>query len=169
MDREYDFDKFLVKVEVADLFLQPWSHPNRECRMSVVKSVEPPDFLAFATSLSSALSVFFDGAVQQLSTTLKTIKSGRSRLDLGFIDAHLSAAAGSLLAARRLMLLLCTLSKEETPRSHPLSRHYVSWVCCCQQLPALVFVPLLETLSESWIPIAILRTCFLFVLVFRIL
>jgi hypothetical protein len=112
MDREYDFNKFSVKIEVADLLLRLWSHPNGEARMSVVKSVGHSDLLSFASSLSTALSVFLDSAVQQVTTTLKTMQTGDSILDQPFIDAHSSAAAGGLSGARRLLLLLCTLSQE---------------------------------------------------------
>lgn len=40
------------------------------------------------------------------------MQTGDSILDQRFIDAHSSAAAGGLSGARRLLLLLCTLSQE---------------------------------------------------------
>jgi hypothetical protein len=113
MDREYDFDKFSVKNEIADLLLRLWSHPNGECRQSIVNDVKPAEFQSFASSLAAALSVFFDDAVQKMSTTIKTIRSNSGGAnDQHFIEAHSKAAASGFMGARRLFMLLCTLSAE---------------------------------------------------------
>jgi hypothetical protein len=117
MDREYDFDKFAVKAEIADLFLRLWSHPSRECRYSVVNTIEGPEFVRFASSISAAVSVYFDDAVQKLATLYKTMRNqslAAPNRDRQFIEAHSSSATGGFLGARRLLLLLCELSQEET-------------------------------------------------------
>ena len=117
MDREYDFDKFAVKAEIADLFLKLWSHPSGECRYSVVNTVEGPEFVLFASSISAAVSVYFDDAVQKLATLYKTMRSqsvAAPNRDRQFLEAHSSSATGGFLGARRLLLLLCELSQEET-------------------------------------------------------
>lgn len=117
MDREYDFDKFRVKLEVAELLLRLWRHPSGKCRESIVSGVkDPSQWIAFATSCTSALSVYLDDALQKWITTLRTLqRNGRlssMEKDQRFVEFHSSSAASGLSAARRLLLLLATLCEE---------------------------------------------------------
>ena len=121
MDVEYDFDKFSVKNEVADLLLRLWSHPNGECRQSVVTGVTRPELQSFASSLAATLSVFFDDAVQKMSTTIKTIRAAETNpggmmtaSDRHFVESHSSSASSGFMGSRRLFMLLCTLSAESS-------------------------------------------------------
>ena len=116
MDREHDFTKLGAKSKITDLILRLWSHPNGECRQSIITGLSPQELQSFVSSLMTALSMDFDDAVIKLSTVASTIRAnktqGLSRYDKAFIEQHSDGAVNELLISRRYLMLLCALSAE---------------------------------------------------------
>jgi baculoviral IAP repeat-containing protein 6 len=114
VDREDAIDKFLVKSEIADLFLRLWMHPNGECRQSVLR-VHSDRVEKFGSSISAAIGYLLDDAVHRLEDVCKDSKRRRSRFSSSnqqFIEYQSDMATSNFLSSRRLLLLLIELSKE---------------------------------------------------------
>jgi len=116
-DREASFDKYTAKLEIAELILRLWRHPNGHCRNSVV-SLPPDEIRSFVSSLSTAASVDFDfgtGALEKLYLTTKgcALRNFQGR-DRAYLDSATKQASGMLALTRRYLTLLCALSQDET-------------------------------------------------------
>lgn len=115
VDREASFDKFSVKVEIADLLLRLWGHPNGECRASILRQ-PAKEMASFASSVAAAIGYLLDDACQRFADVTKAAKRRSvpvvSRRDQAFIEAQTKGAVSGFMCARRLLLLLCRFSIE---------------------------------------------------------
>jgi hypothetical protein len=118
VDKEVAFDKFSVKVEIADLLIRLYGHPDGMFKASIL--LQPTTELAqFAVSVAAAIGYLLDDACQRFSDVTKDSKRRRatgrmvaSLRDQPFIERQTWGAVANFFCARRLMLLLCRLSLE---------------------------------------------------------
>ena len=120
VDKEASFDKFGVKVEIADLLLRLWGHPNGKCRASILRQPQQ-ELASFASSVAASIGYLLDDACQRFADVTKDSKrnvvSGlmpMAQRDQAFIERQTRSAVSGFLCGRRLVLLLCRLSMEPT-------------------------------------------------------
>ena len=117
VDREHAFDKFAVKLEIVDLFIRLWSHPNGECRKSVLK-VAPIRLAQFASSISAAIGYLLDDACLRMVDVCKFSNRPKSQFeserDKRYEETQTNAAVSNFAGARKLLLLLMKLSQEDS-------------------------------------------------------
>jgi len=118
VDKEASFDKFGVKVEIVDLLLRLWGHPNGKCRASILRQPQQ-ELASFASSVAAAVGYLLDDACQRFADVTKDSKRNKvsrfmptAQRDQAFIEAQTRGAVNGFLCGRRLLLLLCHLSME---------------------------------------------------------
>ncbi|KAL3909127.1 MAG: hypothetical protein SGARI_002755, partial [Bacillariaceae sp.] len=142
----HDFEKFSVKLELTELFVRLWSHPDGKCRQSVLNT--PPEKIArFASSISAAIGYLLDDACLRMADVCKysnRLKSeGRSRSDLSFEQKQARAAAGNFASSRKLLQLVSLLSEE------PAIAKIMGGSHACSKDLAVMVVHFLDLLTES--------------------
>jgi len=126
VEREYHFEKFQVKHEVADLLLRLWRHPNGESRSSLVANFNEVAMHEFASSVAGALGFQLDQSCQfildvrdiRAAHEQQFSRMGRevpplSPQDEHAVDHHAKFLSFSLYQCRRLLMILCDFSRED--------------------------------------------------------
>jgi ubiquitin-protein ligase len=132
VDREHGFDKFSAKRTIAELFLRLWSHPNGECRASVV-SMDGARIAQFAKEIEVAIGVLFDFSFNRLADICNGSKRGyQSAHDRAFLAGQGQAAANELYYARLWIMLLCKISEE------PIIQHILGTSSVSEDLASLM-------------------------------
>ncbi len=113
VDKEHSFDKYSAKVEIGELLLRLWSHPNGECRTSIIMLPEKA-IAKFAASLAAAIGFLLDDAIHRFADVCRNRKrKSPSVQDQQFAERQVTSAVGGCLGARRLLLLICHLSHDD--------------------------------------------------------
>lgn len=110
IEREHNFDKFHVKGEVANLLIQLWSHPSGMAKASIIQ-LDQLDLSRFASSVASAIGLLLDDSCLKL-TDVREILRGSTRAVKRSYHFYAKQVASGLSSARRLLLLLGTISED---------------------------------------------------------
>jgi ubiquitin-protein ligase len=126
VEREYHFEKFEVKHEVADLLLWLWCHPNGESRNYIVRDLDASALNEFCSSIAGALGFQLEQTCQFI-LDIRDIRSAHeerfrslrlpeipplSPRDEASVDHHAKFLSFSLFQCRRLFMILCSFSQE---------------------------------------------------------
>lgn len=118
VDKEYHFDKFLVRSEIADLFMRIWNHPNGEAKHIFCKELETGKISSivskFAVTISESLGYLLDDACDGITflASMTTKKGTMSRSEQQSFSHQSDMSSHYLLITRKMLRLICTIAKE---------------------------------------------------------